>query len=51
MRKLIVLIALLLTVTVLADPYVNVIVDDGIAGVTARTSVHHKFESVFVWRW
>ena len=51
MRKLFVLIALVFTLTVLAEPYVNVIVVDGIAGVTARTSISHKFETVFVWKW
>jgi hypothetical protein len=51
MKKIILSLALAFVLYFSARPYVRVIVDDDIAGVITRTSVHHKFETLAVWRW
>ena len=51
MKKLLVTLALLIVLYFSARPYVLVTIDDGIAGISTRTSVQHKFETLAVWRW
>ena len=49
MRKLIITIVFV-AVYFIARPYVSIVIDDGIAGISTRTSIEHKFETVLVWR-
>jgi hypothetical protein len=51
MKRILVGLVLACVLYFSARPYVRVIVDDGIAGVITRTSVHYKFETLAVWRW
>jgi len=51
MKKIIVSIALLIALAIATRPYIVVTVDDGIAGISTRSSVEHKFQTLAVWRW
>jgi hypothetical protein len=51
MKKLVVSIVLIITLYFAARPFVLVTVDNGIAGISTRTSVQHKYETLAVWRW
>ena len=51
MKKLIVTLALLIALYIASMPYILVTIDDGIAGISTRTSEHYKFETLAVWRW
>lgn len=48
MRKLFVVLALLIAVYFTARPYVHITLDD-VSGVSVRSSVQHKFETLWSW--